>query len=290
MLLTKRQFLKTAGILTATSLLPKISYAQYMAGSLQPQIDAVIKKLRTEGRLTWDETIAVIVSDLSSGWPLATVNPDRPLQSASMVKPFVIQAYLFCHYLKDPKRYPLSESVLSSMRSMIVHSNNPKTNEIMSLVGGPNGVQWILKKEAPQIFQNISIVENIPAGGKTYRNRASAADYTRFMHALWHEQLPGARILKNFMSIKNHDRLIVGTQYIPKDTIIYDKTGSTAQLCGDFGIIDYRTPYGESRPYTITGIIEKRTPTSSYYRWITDRSNVLREISDIAYLHISQHT
>ena len=54
------------------------------------------------------------------------------------------------------------------MRGMVVSSNNEFTNHLFKRLGGPEGVQWMLKKQAPQIFRNIQIVENIPAQGRTY--------------------------------------------------------------------------------------------------------------------------
>lgn len=291
-MLSKRNFLKASLTLIAGHQFPTRAQtvrAQTYA-PLNQQIQATMKTMRQDGRLGYDETAAWLITDINSGAIIAAINENRPLQCASMVKPLVIQAYLYCHFLKDAQLYPLNDRIMEEMRGMIVKSNNTFTNYLFKRLGGPTGVQWMLRKQAPQIFRDISIIENIPDGGKTYRNRASAADYTRFLHALWRNQLPGAAILKNLMAIKNHDRISVNTQYIPSTLTVYDKTGSTARLCGDFGIIDYRNQRGQSRPYTFTGIIEKATPTSHYTRWITERSNVMREISDLTYLYINQQS
>lgn len=287
--LNKRAFLKT-GLLfgTAAVLPPAISAA---AGTpLSGRIANSINAMRRKGLLAPDETTAWLVTDINSGRTLAAINADRPMQCASMVKPLVIQAYMYCHFLKNANRYPINDRIMEEMHGMIVHSNNTFTNYLFKRLGGPAGVQWILRKQAPRIFRNIHIVENIPNGGRTYRNRASAGDYTRFLYALWHNQLPGASILKNLMSIKNHDRISVNTQHIPSSITVYDKTGSTARLCGDFGILDYRNRRGQPRPYSFTGIIEKSAPAANYTRWITDRSNVMRSISDDVYLYIDQQS
>lgn len=291
MTLSKRQFLKTAAWLTAAPLLPargQIVMQSFMA-DLGAQIQTAVENMRQTGQISADERTAWHIIDILTGKTYAGINENRPMQSASMVKPMVIQAYLYCHYLKNASNYPLNSRIIEEMRGMIVDSDNRYTNNFFERLGGPASVQAVLRKNAPNIFRDISIVENIPSGGKTYRNKASAADYSRFSYALWHEQMPGARLLKELMGIKNHDRISVNTQYIPDSLMVYDKTGSTSRLCGNFGIIAYRNRYGQLRPYCFTGIIEKSQSAQNYTRWITDRSARMREISDITYLYIDQH-
>ena len=181
MLLNKRQFLGRGCALGLGAALPLTAQA---ATPLENSINERVRQLRSEGRLAGDERTAWLVHDLVANRPLAQINAQVPLQCASLVKPFVIQAYLLTHYLKDSSLYPMSQRVQDEMRGMVVASNNEFTNHLFKRLGGPQGVQWMLKKQAPQIFRNIQIVENIPAQGRTYRNRASAADYDRFLRAL----------------------------------------------------------------------------------------------------------
>ena len=283
MLLTKRQFLSRSGMLGLGAALPLSAHA---ATPLEQAINERVRQLHSEGRLAGDERTAWLVHDLVANRPLAQINANTPLQCASLVKPFVIQAYLLTHFVKDAALYPMSERVQNEMRGMVVSSNNEFTNHLFKRLGGPEGVQWMLKKQAPQIFRNIQIVENIPAQGRTYRNRASVADYDRFLRAMWANQLPGAQFLKQIMSIPNPDRIRSKTQFVPQTATVYDKTGSTAMLCGNFGVIECKAN-GRSYPYTISAVIEKGTAAGNYSSWITSRSNVIREISDIVYLHFA---
>ncbi len=287
MTLSKRQFLSYSALLGLGAYLPLNTFAATNT-FLESSINNAVKEMRKNGLVAPDERTAWAVTDLRSKQKLVSINEDVPLQTASMVKPLVIQAYLMTHYRKDPVMYPLSERVTSEMQGMIVKSNNEFTNHIIKRLGGPQGVQWMLKKEAPNIFRNISIVEYIPDKGQTYLNRASAGDYDRFLQALWHEQLPGSAFLKNLMRIANHDRIRTKTQYVPQSASVYDKTGSTAMLCGNTGIIELYDHAGTPTPYTITGIIEKSARTEHYTRWITNRSNVIRAVSDIVYLHFAK--
>lgn len=284
-MLSKRTFLKRSAALAAAGLVaPQRAFA---SPPLQNLINQRIRQMREQGLLSANEKTAWIVSDLRRNNTVVALNANEPLQAASMVKPLIIQAYLMCHYNKDPVLYPLSPRVMNEMREMIVTSNNEFTNHIIKRLGGPQGVQWMLKKEAPHVFRDIQIVEYIPQGGKTYRNRASAADYDRFLQALWAKTLPGADQLLAMMAIPNNDRIRTKTQFVPQSATIYDKTGSTSMCCGNTGIIECRDADGGRFSYTFTGIIEKSVRVENYADWITSRSNRMREISDLVYRHFS---
>lgn len=283
-MLSKRAFLARTAALAATSLVPQLSFAS----NLQNAVNQRVRQMRDQGLLSADEKTAWTITDLRNGNNLVALNANESLQAASLVKPLIIQAYLMCHYNKDPVLYPLSDRVVKEMREMIVTSNNEFTNHIIKRLGGPQGVQWMLKKEAPHIFRDIQIVEYIPDGGRTYRNRASAADYDRFLQALWAKTLPGAQQLLAMMAIPNNDRIRSKTQHVPQSATIFDKTGSTAMLCGNIGIIECHDRSGNKYPYTFTGIIEKRVRVENYASWITSRSNRMRDISDLVYLHFSR--
>ena len=60
------------------------------------------------------------------------------------------------------------------------------------------------------------------------------------------------------MALPGRDRLYHGTS-IPKGTLVYNKTGSTAHLIGDMGILVPKTKKGGRFPYVIVGIIERRS-------------------------------
>ena len=132
------------------------------------------------------------------------------------------------------------------MERMIRSSCNTSTNRLMTLVSknagnrGPGDVERVLKQNGPDIFQDIRIVEQIPAGGRTYRNLASAGDYHRFLAAFWRSQLPYSDEMRALLSLSNRDRIVDGVDSMPDNVRVYDKTGSTSMLCGDMGIVDNR--------------------------------------------------
>jgi beta-lactamase class A len=249
-------------------------------------VENYIKGLRAKGVIEPDERTAWSVYDFTTGEKLVQINENVQFQAASMVKPFF--ALAFFHKMKH-EQLNYGPQTQTHMRRMIQNSNNYSTNWILRRVGGPAEVQSILTKHYPGIFSDVHIVEYIPGGGKTYRNKASARDYSRFLYALWQNQIPGADEIKRLMALPAGNRLYTGANLIPKGTQVYNKTGSTARLCGDMGILVVKGRNGKSYPYTVIGVIEKGGRAHNYTTWIKSRGNVIRQVSNIVYEGISRH-
>ena len=291
--LSRRAFLGSMAAAGLSSAFPALAAAGQ--SDLQSRVNAYIQGLRRAGRVTPDEQTSWSVYDFTTSAKLVAINEDAPRQAASMIKPFVAQAYFYRHQA-SPSRYPLSAEVESLMESMIRYSRNPATNELIARVSDkswndrPKEVERVLRENGGGIFQQIDIVEYIPKGGRTYRNMASAHDYSRFLHALWNDSLPGASDMKRLLGLPNKDRIRHGTAQIPDACKVLDKTGSTAQLCGNMGIVVAKGRDGKAYPYTLVGIIEKQNRTKSYGAWIRDRGDVIRGVSDLVYSELkAQH-
>lgn len=252
---------------------------------LEAAVEKFIKSQRKKGTISSDERTAWAVFDFTTGEKLVAINEDTPLQGASLVKTFFALAY-FHKVSKGKLKY--GSTAKRHMRRMIQRSNNYSANWVLRQAGGPAAVNKLLKRSYPKMFTNTRIVEYIPANGRTYRNKASAHDYSRFLYALWKGSLPYSSEMQRLMQLPGRDRIYTGTREIPKSTKVYNKTGSTAQLCGDIGILVVKGSNGKRYPYTIVGVIEKSKRTRHYGSWIRSRGNVIRKVSDIVYKGISQ--
>lgn len=248
---------------------------------LEGQIDRYIKSLRSKGVIRPNERTAWVVYDFTSGKKLASINEGASLQAASMIKPFV--ALAFFHQVKAGKLVygPTSRR---HMEQMIQKSNNDSTNWVMRQVGGPAATRALLNRYYPSLSRQVSIVEYIPAGGRTYRNRASASDYSKLLYALWNGNVPHSKEMLRVMNLPGNDRLYTDAKRVPSGTRVYNKTGSTAMCCGDMGILVARGKDGRSYPYTVIGIIESGSRNKAYGTWISRRADVIREVSNLAYL------
>jgi beta-lactamase class A len=253
---------------------------------LEAAVEAYIDRLRRQGKLGPDERTGWSVYDFTTGEKLVTINEDQQFQTASLVKPFIAAAF-FAKVEKGQLTY--TRESRRQMERMIQHSNNASANWIMRRVGGPQAVQRILKQQYPGIFQEIHLVEYIPAGGKTYRNKASVHDYSRFLYAIWKEEIAGAREIKRLMALPGRDRIYSGVRGVPPGTKVYNKTGSTARICGDMGILNVKGADGRWYPYTVIGIIEKEQGARNYTSWIRSRGNIIRHVSGIIYQTIAEN-
>lgn len=254
--------------------------------NLEAAVEGYINRLRKDGKLDPDERTGWSVYDFTTGEKLVTINEDQQFQAASLVKPFIAAAFF---YKVEKGELSYNRESRRQMEQMIQHSNNASTNWVTRKVGGPQAVQEILKQQYPAIFQEIHLVEYIPAGGKTYRNKASVHDYSRFLYALWKDEIAGAREIKRLMALPGNDRIYTGVRVVPKGTKVYNKTGSTARVCGDMGILNVKGPDGKWYPYTVIGIIEKEQNAANYTSWIRSRGNIIRNVSGIVYQSIAQN-
>jgi len=254
--------------------------------NIEAGIENYIKRLRREGKLAPDERTGWSVYDFTTGEKLVTINEDIQFQAASLVKPFIAAA--FFHKVKTGGLIygPRSRR---HMELMIQRSDNVSTNWVIRQLGGPQTVERTLKRRYPRIFQKTRLVEYIPANGRSYRNKASIHDYSRFLYAVWKNEITGSREIKRLMSMPGSDRIYTGAREIPKGTRVYNKTGSTARVCGDMGILSVKGPNGKRYPYTVIGIIEKQQRSENYTAWIRSRSDVIRNVSNIVYQGIARH-
>ena len=252
---------------------------------LESQIESYIRGLRSRGAIRSNERTAWVVYDFTSGKKLVSINENTSLQAASMIKPYL--ALAFFHQVEAGKIIYGSTS-RRHMELMTQKSNIESTNWVMRQTGGPAATQALLKRHYPSLCQQISLVEYIPSNGRTYRNRGSAADYARFLDALWKGQLPQSKEILRVMALPGIDRLYHDAKLVPQGTRVYNKTGSTAMCCGDMGILVARGRNGRTYPYMLIGIIESGSRSTSYSSWISHRADVIREVSNLTYLDMKK--
>lgn len=246
---------------------------------VEEAIETYIKELRSKGKISSDEKTGWMVYDLTKRESLAEINSELRFQAASMIKPFV--ALAFFHRVKKGELIYGPKS-RRNMELMIQRSNNRSTNWVMRMVGGPAKCNEILQTHYSDIFKNTAITEYIPPGGKTYKNVALPSDYVRFLQALWDDQVPYSKEIRRLMSLPGSDRLYAHTP-IPQGTLVYNKTGSTAYLCGDMGILVPRDKSGNRYPYALVGIIQRSSRPRNYGNWMLSRGNVIRQVSTLVY-------
>lgn len=275
-----------AGLVATGTLLLALPSAQAAIDSpLEAEIEGYIKSLRAQGRISRNERTAWLVHDFTTGQKLVSINENAPLQAASMIKPFL--ALAFFHQVKAGRLIYGPTSRLH-MEKMIQKSDNASTNWVMKQTGGPSGTQALLARHYPGFCQQLRLIEYIPSNGRAYRNLASVGDYARFLTALWQKQLPHSSEILRLMALPGPDRLYDKARSVPPGTRVYDKTGSTAMCCGDMGILVAPGTNGRSYPYILIGVIDSVVRVPSYGTWISRRSDVIREVSNLTYRYMKK--
>jgi len=256
------------------------------AGSaeLTKKMEAFLHEQIAKGTLRPKERTAWVAYDLTNDTYLVSINSHRLFQAASMIKPFVALAF-FQQVEKGKLSY--SSKNRQMMEAMIQKSSNPATNWFIKQVGGPAKCEALLKKEYGHLFTQVKIKEYIPPGGRTYLNSAQPSDYIQFLKALWNNQLPQSQEMLRLMSLPGRDRIFYGTE-VPNGTLVYNKTGTTAHLCGDMGILVPHTRDGRKVPYAIVGIVERASTPADYKQWMFASGGAIRNFSSLVYEEMKQ--
>ncbi len=255
--------------------------------NLEAEIDRYIKGLRFKGVLANTDQTSFVVYDVTKQKKVVSINEDQTMMAASLIKNFIMLAYF--HEVKY-KRLEHTNKNRRQLRLMIQKSANTSTNYFIRLLGGPSGVERILKWNYPY-FKKTRIVEYIPAGGRTYRNMTSAHELNVFYNQLWLGNLPYSNKMKYYLGLPNGDRMHDKT-CIPSNVRVYHKTGTVYGLVGDSGILAIIDSQGKQRAYIFTGLIEDRTKTSNrnrseaFWSWVGRRSDTLRRVSEAVYEYI----
>jgi len=272
---------------------PKTSPRQTEVYTLNSVADAEIKDRRNRGLISSATITAWSGYDLTTGEKFLSIREDEPMQCASMVKPLVGLAIL--HRAANDPNFHYGPNTTEQMERAIAYTAgsgppaNIATDWLIGQLGGPSAVQRILEDNYSRIFQNTSIVEKIGSSGQTYRNKASAHDYSRFLHALYHNELPNSAELRRLMA-GSGKRIFSAkrTASIPRDQgiVCYNKTGTTGLLVGDMGIMVPREEDGTKHPYIIVGIIQRPSKVGSFSTWTNNSGYAIGAVSTLVYKHL----
>lgn len=268
----------------------------FLSSSLERKINSYEAQYREKHNIEDKERSAWLVYSLNDEKFLANIRGDRTYQSASMIKPFVGLAYLSrCFDTQDSLTW--GDNGRRNLEIAIQRSGNSQTNWLIDRLGGVQGVRDSLNEYYPQISREITSLERVPQGGRTYDNLATLRAYSRLCWQLARrDDKPEIRELKRIMGLPKRSRIVTrarevsdvpsGTLNFPQNVRVFSKTGSTARCCGDFGLIQLPNDIN----YIIAGVIDRPTRTQNYGRWINNRGNLIGGVSRIVYDHIVKNS
>lgn len=252
-------------------------------GSLQDMVENEIIHLKAIRRLLPGDEISLQVYDLNAKKMLADINGNVIRNAASLIKVYVLLAVYEAISRQELQETPEIEHYLYRM---IAISDNEATNHLIHVLGKGDALKGIMVINALTRkfgFSGTTLRELIPEGGKTYENRTSVADTTRFYRLLYEQKLISPQYSQKMNDIlqKNiHDR--IKTLQIKQDGVaVADKTGYVRGLNGDCGIV-YQKGLNSGCDYALSVIIENKSRPSDG-AWGKKKSAVIRYLSDRIY-------
>ena len=270
------------------SIMPEGTGRRAALAALREDVLAMVESSKRDGLIDKSVRYAFVVYDLTAEERLLGINPDVPMQTASMMKPFVAQAF---YTQLDHGKVQTSRAAEDSLKVMIRKSRNPATNWLMRKMGGSRGpevTQEVLENSYPSIFSETRITEFIPADnkkdnfGETYNNISSAGNYSRFLYALHHDQLPHSTDILAHMAKTKFSRILDRAD-LPGSVTVANKTGTTDRLCGDMGILTARGRDGHDYPYIVVGIIQWDEGAPDWLDFAARAGKVIGQVSNLAY-------
>ncbi|MBI4406521.1 serine hydrolase [Candidatus Micrarchaeota archaeon] len=280
--LTRREFLGTFLGLGASLLARRSKAAAYLTDT-DKAVHEHIADLRTRRILQPSDKTSIYVYGLHSDQRFVRINIDEQRMAASLIKPFVMLAAY--HALFRGKKAP--PSLESDIRAMISQSDNNATNRVMRFAGGPSAVHRIAQRYG---FNSTKVVEYIPPGGRTYRNKTTARNLNAFLWMCHNNKLVSPhyshRMLQHFDNYSTSRIARTG-----ENVELAGKTGFVGGLNGEMARVTYPSSSGP-RHYSFIAIIEnkamRRASAAAKNAWGKRTSNAIRSIFKITHSHMTR--
>ena len=259
-----------------------------LQGPLPEIIYTEISRLRQTHHLLNTDDISIHIHDLSKNETVVNIKADRIRNAASLIKPFVM---LTVYDLAQQNRICLTDTVENQIYKMITISHNESTNGLIRLIGNGStyrGLELINATIKKYGFRDTYLVEAIPQGGRTYRNRTSAYDMSEFFRKLYSRTLVSPYYSQKMIDILLNNKVHrIETPTLVQDGVpVADKTGYVRGTNGDCGIVFLRNIKHNASDYVVSIIIEN--PYRPQEGWGKQKTAVIRHLSNLIYSYFRQ--
>jgi len=259
-----------------------------LQGPLPDIVAAEVSKLRDNRHLLNSDDISIHIHDLSKDETVVNIKADQVRNAASLIKPFVM---LTVYDLAYQNKLCLTEHIETQIYKMITISHNESTNSLIRMLGDGNTVKGLEKINATikkYGFRDTYLVEAIPEGGRTYRNRTSAYDLSEFFRKIYKRSIISPHYSQRMIDVllDNHVHRIETPVMVQAGVPVADKTGYVCGTNGDSGIVFLRNINRNASDYVVSIIIENPyRPTNG---WGKRKTEVIRHLSNVIYSYFRQ--
>ena len=259
-----------------------------------------INYLHETGQLAPTDSVSVSVHDYDTVQKVVSINEGRQVMAASTIKNFYLLLY-FRQLDNGNIEGGFTGRDARNLRLMVTNTRhrlyNVAANYILARIGGPDKANELLHNDFP-MFESTDILEFIPAGGATYRNKTSAHDLDTFYYQLWLGNLPHSEEIEHYLGLEKHDRLKDSTCIPGSAALEVSKTGSVFGQISDSGRFSLQSGGGTGR-YSIVVVFEDSTRPAAKFRstgqrrrasasWMRSRTRFVRDISEGVFDYFEQ--
>lgn len=264
---------------------------------LETAIKRYIRALRRCRQLKRGERVYVLVYD-HSGCKVVAIRQKSSFSAASLIKLYVMWAVYQRAHRKSPttkgkhSSQAFPKDITMAIGDMMQISDNRATNHLIReyLGGGKSrkGLKEINRLLRQHHMKRSKLVELIPKGGRTYRNKTSAADLHRFLLLLKKRRLISRRSSKAMLQVMLRSMENRGKTLYLRDVYhikAATKTGYTRRTNGVAGI--FWLPSKKRAAYQLVAVIS-RPYKRRYRRWWKVRSSaIIQRLSEMTYRHFA---
>jgi beta-lactamase class A len=266
-------------------------YARSLAelqGPLPEIISTELCRLRDTHHLLNTDDISIHIHDLSKNETVVNIKADRMRNAASLIKPFVM---LTVYDQAQQNKICLTDSMENQIYKMITISHIESTNSLIRQIGNGStykGLEQINTTIKKYGFRDTYLVEPIPEGGRTYRNRTSAYDMSEFFRKVYSRTLVSPYYSQKMVDILLNNKVHrIETPTLKQDGVpVADKTGYVRGTNGDCGIVFLRNIKHNASDYVVSIIIEN--PYRPQEGWGKQKTAVIRHLSNLIYSYFRQ--
>jgi beta-lactamase class A len=287
--------------------------------------EETIAAARKTGTLRSFDRVGAVVVDSASGKALVCIEPDTPMQTASMIKVDIALAYAtrnapqpetFAELLRriannewnaEPLTFTpaFQGAAVDSLQKMLHASSNTATNYFLRELGGPRTTDSILKTNYPDVFRATVVAESIPVQrrpkniyGRTYGNLASQADNVRVVQLLASGSVPGSQDILGAMRNSSYSRVTRHAR-LPSTALLAreSKTGTTGRVLGEMGRLQVKDANGNVRTLFFSYAIDRTdefNPATSFGKYTsvqtTQRARLIGELIASTYHTLGEAT
>jgi len=260
---------------------------------LETALKRYIRALRRCKKLRRFDSPRVLVYDYRN-CKMVALNQNNRTSAASLIKPFVMLAVYHDAYRRRIPPYRFSRKLQRKINLMMRVSNNTATNYLIKWHLGRGNTRRGLRKINKILrrygLTQTRLVELIPRGGRTYKNRTSARNLSMLLYKIYQGSAVSKGYSRKMLKVMLYSRDNRGrTAYLRTRYGLEaaTKTGYTRRTNGVAGIV-LGGAQAPNATYNFVAILTRPLVRANEWTWRKLSTKILQRISEMTYKHYTR--